>query len=149
MIVSIGADHGGVLYKDKIKEYFKNKVKFIDVGSYEINKYDNYAEIALKVGENVQNSSADLGIMICRTGVGAVVALNKMKGIRAGVCESILSVELARSKNNINVLSFGADNISIKKSIKIIEKFLTVAYEGGRHEARLKVIRDYEEKHTK
>jgi len=117
MIVSIGADHGGVLYKDKIKEYFKNKVKFIDVGSYEINKYDNYAEIALKVGENVQNSSADLGIMICRTGVGAVVALNKMKGIRAGVCESILSVELARSKNNINVLSFGADNISIKKSI--------------------------------
>lgn len=147
MIVSIGADHGGVEYKEKIKRYFGDRVEFIDVGSYEINKEDNYAEIALKVGEKVACGEAQYGIMICRTGVGAVIALNKIKSIRAGVLENKKGVYLARSKNNINVLSFGADNISVRKAIKIIEIFLNTPFSGGRHNARLKVIADYEQKH--
>lgn len=146
MVIAIGADHGGVAYKEKIKEFFNGKYQFKDVGSYKIDPLDNYAEIAIKVGEEVKNKTAEYGIMICRTGVGAVIALNKMKGIRAGVLETIEGVYLARKKNNINCLSFGADNISVKKAIKIVEKFLTTEFEGGRHNARLKVISDYEEK---
>ena len=149
MKVSIGADHGGVLYKEKIKEYFKDKVEFIDVGSYEIISDDNYAEISLRVGEQVKNGTAEYGIMICRTGVGAVIALNKIQGIRAGLLETIDGIKLARSKNNINVLSFGADNRSVKKAIKIVDIFVNTAFEGGGHEARLKVIADYEKEHSK
>ena len=147
MKISIGADHGGVLYKKQIIDRFKD-IEFIDVGSYEIDKTDNYAEISLKVGEKVQSGEAEMGIMICRTGVGAVVMLNKMKGIRAGVLESVEATYLGRAKNNLNVLSFGADNVSIKKAYKIIEKFLSTSFEGGRHIARLEVIERYEEKHT-
>lgn len=147
MKISIGADHGGVLYKKQIIDKFKD-IEFIDVGSYEIDKTDNYAEISLKVGEKVQSGEAEMGIMICRTGVGAVVMLNKMKGIRAGVLESVEATYLGRAKNNLNVLSFGADNVSIKKAYKIIEKFLSTSFEGGRHIARLEVIERYEEKHT-
>ena len=150
MKIVIGADHGGVVYKENIKKFFNHKgVEFIDVGSYEVDPTDNYAEISLRVGEKVQSGEAEFGIMICRTGVGAVVMLNKMKGIRAGVLESTEAVELARKKNNVNVLSFGADNISCRKAIKIVEKFLSTAFEGGRHNARLGVIADYEEKHIK
>ena len=149
MKISIGADHGGVLYKSRIIDKFKViGIEFIDVGSYDIDKNDNYAEISLRVGEKVQSGEAELGIMICRTGVGAVVMLNKMRGIRAGVLESVDSAYLGRAKNNLNVLSFGADNISIKKAFKIIEKFLSTQFEGGRHIARLEVIKNYEEKHT-
>lgn len=147
MKISIGADHGGVLYKKQIIDKFKD-IEFIDVGSYQIDETDNYAEISLKVGEKVQSGEAEMGIMICRTGVGAVVMLNKMKGIRAGVLESVEATYLGRAKNNLNVLSFGADNVSLKKAYKIIEKFLSTSFEGGRHIARLEVIERYEEKHT-
>ena len=149
MTIAIGADHGGVEYKNQIiKKFEKNEIKFIDVGSFEIDPMDNYAEISLRVGEKVQSGEASVGIMICRTGVGAVVMLNKMKGIRAGVLDSEDSAYLGRAKNNLNVLSFGADNVSIKKANKIVEKFLSTKFEGGRHVARLGVITSYEEKHS-
>lgn len=150
MVISIGADHGGVKYKENLISTFSKKgINFIDVGAFEIDLADNYAEISLKVGEKVQSGEADMGIMICRTGVGAVVMLNKMKGIRAGVLESVEASYLGRAKNNLNVLSFGADNISIKKANKIVEKFLSTSFEGGRHSARLEVIKNYEEKHSR
>ena len=100
----------------------------------------------MKVGEKVQLGESDYGIMICRTGVGAVVAMNKMKGIRAGVLETTQGVYLARSKNDINCLAFGADNISIKKAIKIVDVFLNTKFEGGRHNERLATIKNYEDK---
>ena len=150
MIISIGADHGGVLYKKQIIDKFsKEGIKFIDVGSYEIDPLDNYAEISVRVGEKVQSGEAQFGIMICRTGVGAVVMLNKMKGIRAGVLEDANSAYLGRAKNDLNVLSFGADNISIRKAYQVVDKFVSTKFEGGRHIARLGVVTDYEEKHTK
>ena len=149
MKIVIGADHGGFFYKEKVKKEFEKDYEFIDVGAYEINETDNYAEFSFKVGAMIQEGKADFGIMICRTGVGAVIALNKMKGIRAGVLEDEKGVYLARSKNNINVLSFGADNVSFKKAKKIVEKFLTTEFDGGRHIKRLEVIANYEEKHIK
>jgi len=150
MVIVIGADHGGVDYKNRIVEEFSKKgIEFKDVGSYEIDPKDNYAEISIRVGEAVQKGEASFGIMICRTGVGAVIMLNKMKGIRAGVLESVESVYLARAKNNINVLSFGADNIKLRTAYKIIDKFLTTEFEGGRHSERLGVIAEYEEKHSR
>ena len=69
MVVAIGADHGGFLYKEKIKDAFKGKVKFIDVGAKQLNPEDDYTKFSFKVGECVACGKADKGIMICRTGV--------------------------------------------------------------------------------
>lgn len=147
MKIVIGADHGGYNYKEEIKKHFMAKYEFIDVGAYKLDAKDDYTEFSFKVGEEVQNGNAEYGIMICRTGVGAVIALNKMKGIRAGVLENQEGVKLARKKNNINVLSFGADNVTLSEAIQIVELFLTTKFEGGRHKKRIQDIVDYEEKH--
>lgn len=149
MKIAIGADHGGFLYKEEIKKKFAGKYDFIDVGALEENPKDDYTTFSFAVGEKVSSGEADFGIMICRTGVGAVIALNKINGIRAGVLESVNGVELARSKNNINVLSFGADNITLSKAKKIVDKFLTTGFDGGRHSKRLEDIAEYERKHIK
>lgn len=149
MKIAIGADHGGFLYKEKIKEVFGSKHEFIDVGAFEMNSQDDYTTFSFLVGEKVSSGEADFGVMICRTGVGAVIALNKINGIRAGVLETLDGVYLARKKNNINVLSFGADNVKIKKAIKIVELFLTTDFEGGRHKKRLEDIAKYEKEHIK
>ena len=148
MNIAIGADHGGFAIKEKIKQKFKEH-NFIDVGAVDLDPADSYVGYSLAVGGAIQESRADVGIMICRTGVGAVIALNKMVGIRAGVLENVDSVILARKKNNVNVLSFGADNVSEKKAIKLIDAFLTTEFEGGRHANRLEEIREYEERHIR
>lgn len=149
MKIAIGADHGGYAYKKKIIEKLSSKHTLIDVGALEYNEADDYTTYSFLVGEGVASGAADVGIMICRTGVGAVIALNKIKGIRAGVLETEKGVYLARAKNNINVLSFGADNIKLSKALKIIDIFLTTNFEGGRHQKRLEDIANYETKQFK
>jgi len=149
MKIAIGADHGGYEYKKKIIEKLSSKHNFIDVGALEYDESDDYTKYSFLVGEGVASKAADVGIMICRTGVGAVIALNKIKGIRAGVLETEKGVYLARAKNNINVLSFGADNIKLSKALKIIDIFLSTNFEGGRHQKRLEDIANYETKQFK
>ena len=145
MVVAIGADHGGYEYKEYIKSYFKD-IEFIDVGAKRCDPEDDYTVFSFKVAEQVQNCKADKGIMICRTGVGAVIAMNKVKGIRAGVLETTKGVVLARKKNNINCLSFGADNIDKTLAVKIVELFLSTEFEGGRHQRCIDQITQYEGK---
>lgn len=145
MNIAIGSDHGGFFYKEYIKENLKN-VNFVDVGALNQDSEDDYTDFSFAVAESVKNKSADLGIMICRTGVGAVIAMNKVFGIRAGVCESENAVTLARHKNNINCLSFGADNISKEEALKICEIFIREPFDGGRHLRRINKILSYEEK---
>lgn len=145
MVVAIGADHGGFEYKEYIKKQFSD-IEFIDVGAKTFNADDDYTVFSFKVAEEVQKCNADKGIMICRTGVGAVIAMNKVKGIRAGVLETTKGVVLARKKNNINCLSFGADNIDKKTACKIVNLFLFTEFDGGRHQRRIDQIVQYEGK---
>lgn len=144
MIIAIGADHGGFLYKEYIKENLEG-VDFLDVGAETLNGEDDYTDFSFAVAEAVKSGKANLGIMICRTGVGAVIAMNKICGVRAGVCESENSVLLARHKNDINCLSFGADNITKEEALKISKLFITEQFEGGRHLRRVNKIMQYEE----
>ena len=144
MKIAIGADHGGFSLKEYIKQKL-NGIEVVDCGAYKECPADDYTDFSFAVAECVQSKKADYGIMICRTGVGAVVAMNKVKGIRAGVCESENSVTLARKKNDINCLSFGADNIDNTLALKIVNIFLNTPFEGGRHKRRVDKISAYEE----
>ncbi len=141
--VAIGSDHGGFEYKKHIIENVKG-IDFVDVGSYTLNPEDDYTEFAFKIAEEVSSGNASRGILICRTGVGASIAMNKVKGVLAGLCEGVKDVQLARKKNNINCLTFGADNISKKEAVKIVNAFIEAEFEGGRHKRRVDSILAYE-----
>lgn len=141
--VAIGCDHGGYEYKNYLIKSVDG-VEFVDVGSFELNPDDDYTEFSFKVAEEVSKGMVDRGILICRTGVGASIAMNKVKGVLAGLCEGIEDVKLARKKNNINCLTFGADNISKEEAVKIVKAFIKTEFEGGRHKRRVDSILAYE-----
>lgn len=145
MKIAIGADHGGFDYKQYIMQEI-NGVEFIDVGAYAKDQEDDYPDFSIKIAEMVASGVVQYGIMICRTGVGAIIAMNKVKGIFAGLCESVDDVILARKKNNINCLSFGADNVTKEDAVSIINTFITTEFEGGRHLRRVNKILAYEKK---
>lgn len=145
MKIAIGADHGGFDYKQYLIQEIKG-VQFVDVGAYEQAGEDDYPDYSIKIAEMVASGDADYGIMICRTGVGAIIAMNKVKGILAGLCEGAADVILARKKNNINCLSFGADNVTKEDAIAIVNAFIATEFEGGRHLRRVSKILAYERK---
>ena len=143
MKIGIGSDHGGFEYKKYLLTKFPN-IEFVDVGCYDLNPEDDYTDYSFKIAEKVSLGEVERGIMICRTGVGAIIAMNKVEGVLAGLCEGVPDVVLARKKNNINCLSFGADNITKAKAKSIVEAFISTQFEGGRHERRVGKILAYE-----
>ena len=146
MVIAIGADHGGFLYKDYIKKTVKN-VQFIDVGADKLDEADDYTDFSFKVAELVASKKADYAVIICRTGVGSVIAMNKVHGIRAGLCETVEDCHIARAKNNINAVSFGADNICKKRAVRIVNELISTSFDGGRHKRRVDKIMEYERTH--
>lgn len=143
MVIAIGADHGGYLYKEYIKNQIKN-VDFIDVGANTYDEKDDYTDFSFAAAELVKNKKADFAVIICRTGVGSVMAMNKVRGVRAGLCETVEGCHIARQKNNINAVSFGADNICKKRAVRIVNELISTEFEGGRHKRRVDKIMEYE-----
>lgn len=105
----------------------------------------DYPESAYGVGNLVASGKADLGVLICGTGIGMSIAANKVKGVRAAVCHDELTATLARSHNNANVLCLSADLLGQRLIEKITEAWLGAAFEGGRHARRLHKVEAMEE----
>lgn len=144
MKIAMGNDHTAVELKKIIKEFVESKgYEVVDLGtnSPESCDYPVYGE---KVGRAVANGEADLGIAICGTGVGISLACNKVRGIRACVCSEPYTARLSRMHNNSNVLCFGARVIGVEMAKMITEEWLNASYEGGRHERRVNMIMDIE-----
>jgi ribose 5-phosphate isomerase B len=100
----------------------------------------DYPERAYEVGKMVANKTADLGILVCGTGIGMSIAANKVPGVRAAVCHDELTAQLARSHNDANVLCLSADLLGQRLIEKITESWLNAKCEGGRHLRRLHKI---------
>ena len=140
MKIAIGNDHSAVELKNIIKEFVESKgYEVINMGtdSTESCDYPVYGE---KVGRAVASGEADLGIVICGTGVGISLAANKVKGIRACVC----TAKLSRMHNNTNVLAFGARVVGSELAKMITEEWLDAEFEGGRHQRRVDMIMEIE-----
>ena len=114
-----------------------------DVGCYDKSSCD-YPVYGEKVGRAVASGEADLGIAICGTGVGISLAANKVKGIRACVCSEPYTAKLSRMHNNSNVLAFGARVVGSELAKMITEAWLDAKFEGGRHERRVQMLMDIE-----
>ena len=135
--IAIGCDHGAYELKDKVVKHLKdNGYTVIDKGTNgpESVHYPIYAhEVCLEL----QNKNADLGILLCSTGIGMSMAANKHKGIRAALCSDTYSARLTRMHNDANVLCIGALVVGQALAIDIVDSFLNASFEGGRHKTRV------------
>ena len=149
MKIAIGADHGGYKLKKEIKKYLDEKqIEFVDFGTDSEERVD-YPTIAKEVCKSVQNKETDFGIVICKTGYGMSIVANKFKGIRCAACYNEESAKFAKLHNNINVLSLGAEYISVNDAICILRMILAIEFEGGRHNERLNLIKEIEKENMK
>ena len=140
MKVVIGADHAGYVLKESIKTYLNTKgISFTDIGTFKEESVD-YAEFAYKVGNAILKKEADMGILICGTGIGMSISANKIKGIRAALVYNKETAELSRLHNNANVLCLGSRMTEEKLALELVETWLNTSFEGGRHEKRLNLI---------
>ena len=139
MKITIGSDHAGVDYKQKISKYLRNQNHNVkDVGAFGKESVD-YPDFAHLVSKDVSEQKS-LGILICGSGNGVSMAANKHKKIRAALCWNKEISKLARQHNDANIISLPARFLSIKECIELVEVFINEPFEGGRHEKRVKKI---------
>lgn len=140
MKVALGSDHAGFELKEKIKEVLKEKnIGFEDFGPFSDESVD-YPDYGHKVGKAVDINLFERGIVICGSGNGINMTVNKYLNVRAGLCWTNEICELARLHNNANVLSIPARFISQREALEIVNTFFNTEFEGGRHERRVKKI---------
>jgi ribose 5-phosphate isomerase B len=143
--IAIGSDHAGFELKAHLVEVLtKAGHKVDDQGTYLTDSVD-YPPICAAVGRAVRDGKADMGIVLGGSGQGEQIAANKVRGVRAALCNDIYLAEMARSHNNANVLSMGGRVVTFELADQIIEKFLTTPFEGGRHERRVAQLTEIEE----
>lgn len=144
-MIAIGSDHGGYALKQEIMEYLRQTgVEFEDLGCYEPVSVD-YPDIAKKVCARVTEGTANLGILVCGTGIGMSICANKIKGIRAAQCADTFSARMTRCHNNSNVLTLGGRTVGPELAKDIVKEFLTAEFEGGRHQTRIDKIMELED----
>ena len=142
--IALGCDHAGFEMKDAVIAHLNQKgFDVIDVGTNSSESCD-YPLFAHAVCRNIQSGAAELGILICGTGIGMSLVANKHRGIRAAACSDTFSARLTRVHNNANVLCFGTRVIGIGLALDLIDNFLDAEFEGGKHERRVNMITEYE-----
>lgn len=140
MRIALGADHAGVGLKDALKPFLDARgVTYVDVGTHGGDSVD-YPDYAALVGRAVTSRDADLGLLVCGSGIGMAIAANKIPGVRAAVATEVESARLGRSHNNANVLTLGARLTAEPLARDILAAFLDTPYEGGRHQRRIDKI---------
>ncbi len=140
MKIAVGSDHGGLEYKNAIKEHLeKQGYEVIDVGTYSKDSchYPIYGE---GVARKVASKECDYGVVICTSGEGISIAANKVKGVRCGIAYNDDVARLMRQHNNANVISFGQAFMSLEDVLRRVDIFLNTEFEGGRHQTRVDMI---------
>ena len=135
--IVMGSDHAGYNLKLKVKAHLEDRgFEVMDVGTHTTDScnYTVYADALCKV---MTAGEADLGILVCGTGVGMSIAANKHKGIRAACCENTFSARMTRMHNDANVLCFGERVIGYGLACDMVDLFVDTPFEGGRHQARV------------
>lgn len=144
MKIAIGSDHAGFKLKEAIKSFLKeNGIDFFDFGTFSLESVD-YPDYAIRVAEAVSKSEYDFGILICGTGIGMSITANKVKGIRAALCNDLFTAAKSREHNNANILCLGGRILGEDLAKEIVKIFISTKYSSGRHEERIRKISEYE-----
>ena len=139
--IAIGSDHGGFeLKQEMINHYAKQGLKLVDLGCYSPDAVD-YPDVAEAMCAEILSNKADLGILICGSGIGISIAANKMKGIRCALCSDCFSAEATRLHNNTNIIALGGRVVGPELAVKIVDTFLNTPFSNDeRHIRRINMI---------
>jgi len=144
-MLAIGCDHAAAALKEELKTWLL-------AAGYEVRDYGvaageeaDYPAMARRVARDVAAGACERGVLLCGTGVGMSIAANKVKGVRAVCCSEPYSAKLSRGHNDSNILCLGQRVVGPELAKMILDVWLHAAFEGGRHAARVGMIRAMEE----
>ena len=138
--IVIGADHGGFELKLRLVRQLKEQgYQSIDAGTFSSEPCD-YPFIGAKVAKFVSDGKPGRGILLCKSGGGMAVVANKFPGVRAVVCQTVVSAKHAREHNDANVLVLGAEHLPFPRAQAILQSWLKTPFGGGRHARRIRQI---------
>ncbi|MFH1027321.1 MAG: ribose 5-phosphate isomerase B [Pseudomonadota bacterium] len=147
-MIVIGSDHGGLNLKSALNSYLARRgYEVTDAGTNSDASVD-YPDFGQKVAEAVIAGQAELGILICGTGIGMSIAANKIPGIRAALVTDVFMARMAREHNNANILVLGGRVLDEQKACDLVGAWLDASFEGGRHQNRLDKITSLEQKYN-
>ncbi len=142
--LALGADHAGYLLKNHLAQRLAAAGHQVsDLGTHDAQSVD-YPDFAAAVGRAVASGEADLGIVVCGSGIGVAIAANKVAGVRAATCNDLYTARLSRAHNDANVLAIGARVVGQGLAEEIVDAFLAAPFEEGRHSRRVDKIRHLE-----
>ena len=137
MKIAIGADHGGFEMKEQLKALLvRLGHEAVDVGCHSTASVD-YPDFAAALSEQIVSGNCPLGILICGTGIGMSIAVNRNPKIRGALCHDEFTARLSREHNDANVLCIGARVTGPGLADAIVRTWLSSAFEGGRHQIRV------------
>jgi ribose 5-phosphate isomerase B len=140
MKLAIGNDHAGSDIKKKIVNLLQaQNIEVVNYGTDQ-NESVDYPDFAHPVGKSIQENKVDLAIVICGSGNGVNMVVNKYPKVRSALCWNTELAALARSHNNANILAIPARFVSEEVAIEMVNTFLTTPFEGGRHQNRVEKI---------
>ncbi|MCU1377118.1 MAG: sugar-phosphate isomerase, RpiB/LacA/LacB family [Acidimicrobiales bacterium] len=144
MRIAIASDHAGFRMKALVAEHLTGQGHEVDdLGTHSEEPVD-YPRFCAAAGQAVVDGRAEFGIVIGGSGQGEQIAANKVHGVRAALCHDLTTAQLARAHNDANVLSLGARLLGETLALAIVDTFLAGEFEGGRHVARLELVREIE-----
>jgi ribose 5-phosphate isomerase B len=139
-VLAIGSDHAGLELKQALaKELAQRGYTLRDFGTNAAASCD-YPDFAHALARAIEQGELERGILVCGTGVGMSIAVNRHRGVRAVVCSEPFSARASRQHNDANVLCLGARVVGVGTALDIVDAFLDAAFEGGRHAGRVAKI---------
>jgi ribose 5-phosphate isomerase B len=144
--IIIACDHRGFRLKEKLKPYLENKGFTVkDLGVYSPEPCD-YPHLAYNLARAIAQGRFMRGILICYSGIGNAIVANRVPGVRAALCYNVKAAQLSREHNDSNVLVLGAYFVNERLAKRIVDVWLKTGFLGGRHQRRLKQIKEIEKK---
>ncbi len=140
--LAIASDHAGFELKESVVAYLNSKgVEFEDFGPVNSDRVD-YPDYGIQVAKAILDKKVDRGIVICGTGVGMSIVVNRFPGIRGTLCSDLFTAKMCREHNDSNILIMGGRVIGKGLAEEIVKTWLETPFEGGRHQKRLDKIEE-------
>jgi len=150
MRIAVAFDHRGVRLRERVLETVAGLGhEIVDLGTDKSEPRIDYPDKAREIGEAIRSGAAELGVLVCGSGVGASVAASKIAGIRAAVCHDVYSAHQGVEHDDMNVLCLGSDVVGAELAADLIRTFLAARFNGGeRYVRRLEKIKELENSHV-
>lgn len=134
MKISIGADHAGFEFKERLKKYLiESGHEVQDFGAYTLDNEDDFTDYAILVAKSVAEAKSERGVLVCGSGIGMSIAANKVKGVNAVNCTCLEFAELSRKHNNTNVICFPGRFLSVEDAEVYLDVWLKTEFLGGKY----------------